>query len=62
MVAPLLNYMRDHGVSIDMSRCMNILDIKKSLTYGANSSAVKEKTFVREELDEQLRAGHTGIF
>ena len=62
MAAPLLNHMRDHGVPIYIPRVMNIVELKKSLNYGAHSSVVNEKAFVRKYLYEQLRAGHVSIF
>ena len=41
MSEPLLKYMREHGVPIDMPRGMNSVELKKAMEYRAHSSVVK---------------------
>ena len=53
--------MREHGVSIDMTKYMNDVEIKKAIEYGAYSSVVKEKDFFRKELANKIRAGNISI-
>ena len=36
-MAILINYMREHGVPIDIPRGMNKEDLAKELTYGAHA-------------------------
>ena len=62
VVSPLLNCMIYHIFLINIPRGMNIVDIKKALTYVAHYSVVKERAFVSKELAKQLRAGHIDIF
>ena len=62
VAAPLLNYMREHGVTIDIPRGMNIIDLKKALAYRERPSAVKDRAFVRKEISEQLWSVHVVIF
>ena len=59
--APLLNYTREHGVPIDIPRGINIIELKKALNYRAHPSVVKDKAFVRKDIDEQLRSGNIAI-
>ena len=40
----------------------NKYDIKKDLTFGAHASAVKDKSFVSQDLVEQLKSGNSAIF
>ena len=61
VVSPLLNCMIYHIFLINIPRGMNIVDIKKALTYVAHYSVVKERAFVSKELAKQLRAGHIDI-
>ena len=44
--------MREHGVSIDMTKYMNDVEIKKAIEYGAYSSVIKEKEFFRKYLTD----------
>ena len=44
-VAPLLNYTRKNGVPISIPMGMNKEEIKKALSYGANSLYLKENLF-----------------
>ena len=48
MAVPIINCMREHEVPIEMPRGMNIIELKKALTYGAHSLSVKETVFVRK--------------
>ena len=41
VAAPLVNYIRDHVVTIEMPRGMNNVELNNSLTYGTPSSEVK---------------------
>ena len=61
VMAPLLNYMRDHGVPIDIPRGMNNTEIHRGLTYEIHSYAVKERAFVCKYITEQLREEHVAI-
>ena len=58
----LLEHMRVHGVPIKTERGMTDTELTREIWYGAHSSATKETTFVRKELQEQARAGHIAIF
>ena len=58
MEAPLLEYMRDDGVPIEITRGMNRVYLKKDPTYVSHSSTVKEKAFVMKEISSNLRSGH----
>ena len=60
--APLLNYMREHNVPIEIPRRMSKEELEKVLNYGARSSTKKEKNFLRKDLLEQICAGHVAIF
>ena len=62
VATPILNYMIEHGVLSDMPRYMNSVEIKTALNYGTHSSTVKEKSFLRKDLFEKLRAGHVSMF
>ena len=53
-----LDHMRVHGVPIKIERGMTDDYLTRSIRYGAQSSATKEITFVRTELQEQAQAGH----
>ena len=59
---PSLNYMRDHGVSIGILIGMTKDKINKALTYGDHASEVKEKAFIRREIEVKLWAGIFAIF
>ena len=61
MAATLLNYMREHGVRINIPICMEIIELKKALTYAAHSSAVKDRLFARKEIPKKLWAGQAAI-
>ena len=54
--------MREHGVSINITIVMNNRKMEKSVSYGSHNSEMKGKYFVREEISEQLQAGHAAIF
>ena len=54
--------MRIHGVPINTERGMTDDEITRAIRYGAHSSATKESTFVRTELQEQAQAGHIALF
>ena len=60
--ATLLKHMKVHGIAIKLQRGMTTQEIIRSILYGAHSSATKETIFVRTELTEQARAGHTALF
>ena len=59
---PLLNYTRDHEVTITIPQAMDNNKIDKAVSYRSQTLSLKEKSFVRKELAEQLRTGHIGIF
>ena len=52
-VAALLNHMRVHEVPIKTEQGITDNEITRAIIYGAHSSATKETTFVRTELQEQ---------
>ena len=54
----LLEHMQVHGVPIKIERGMTDVKLTRAIRYGAHSSATKETTFVRKELQEQAQAGH----
>ena len=58
----LLNYMRDHGVPINIKIAMNNTEIQRALTYGAYYLVVMEREFAQTYLAEQLREGHVAIY
>ena len=58
----LLEHMRLHGVPIQTKRGMTNTELTREIWYGAHSSATKETTFVRKELQEQAQAGHIALF
>ena len=49
----LLEHMRVHGVPISTKRGMTDAELTRAIRYGAHSSATKETTFVRKELQGQ---------
>ena len=51
--ATLFNHMRVHAVPIKVERGMTAQKLTKEIKYGAHSSATKETTFVRTDLEEQ---------
>ena len=51
--ATLLKHMRLHGFPIKIERGMTNQDLTRAIKYGAQSSATKETSFVRTELEEQ---------
>ena len=50
MVAPLINYKREHEVKIDTTRVMNNEEFNRVIKYGAHSLALKERAFIGKEL------------
>ena len=54
--------MRVHGVPIKTERGMTDTKLTRAIWYGAHSSATKETTFVRKELQEQAQPGHIALF
>ena len=58
----LLEHMWVHGVPIPTKRGMNDTELTRAIRYSAHSSATKETTFVRKELQEQAQAGHIALF
>ena len=50
-----------HGVPIKIERGMTDTELTRAIRYVAHSSATKETTFVRKELQEQSQAGHIAI-
>ena len=54
--------MRVHGVPIPTKIGMTDTELTPAIRYGAHSSATKETTFVRKELQEQAQAGHIALF
>ena len=61
MSAPLLNYLRDNGVSIEITRGKNSVHLKKDLTHGAHSSVVNKKYFGSRYISSQIRSGRVSI-
>ena len=60
--APLLNYMRDHGLPIAIPQGMNKSDMEKTLQYSLHYSAIKDNNFLRKELADKIHADHMNIF
>ena len=58
----LLDHMQVHGVPIKIERDITDDELTRAIRYGAQSSATKETTFVRTELQEQSQAGHILLF
>ena len=54
--------MRVHGVPIKTERGMPAQELTRAIQYVAHSSATKETTFARKELQEQAQAGHIALF
>ena len=54
--------MRVHGVPIKIELGMTKKEPTIAIRYGAHSSATKETTFVRTELQEQAQSGHIALF
>ena len=57
----LLEHMRVHGVPIQTKIGMTDTKLTRAIRYGTHSSATKETTFVRKELQEQAQAGHIAL-
>ena len=51
-----------HGFPIKTERGMTTQDLTRAIKYGTHSSATKETTFSRTELEEQAQAGHIALF
>ena len=62
LAVPILKYMHQHEVPIEIPCSMNRDEVQKAMTYGAHASAVKYNNFLRRELEEKIRAGHVAIF
>ena len=60
--SPIINYKREHDISIDMTCGRNKKELTIALEYGAQYLALKEKDFMRRELAEQLQTGNVAIF
>ena len=54
--------MQVHGVPTNTERGMTDTKLTRANRYGAHSSATKETTFVRKELQEKSQAGHISLF
>ena len=48
--SPLLDCIRDPGVTIAMPQGMDDSDLYKAVSYGSHALELKEKAFVRKEL------------
>ena len=59
--AKLLEHLRVHGVPIKTERGMTTQELTRAIKYGAHSSATKETTFVRTNIEEQARVGHIAL-
>ena len=54
--------MKDNGLSIDIPRVTNKDYVRKAPTYGAYTSELKEKYFVRQYMIEHMWLGYVTIF
>ena len=54
--------MIEHGVNIEIPRGTIKEELTKSLNYGVNTSSVKDKYFVSQDMVEHIMAGNVVIF